>query len=326
LVPRADFRYEYKYVDVEGCKIAYVDKGEGDPIVFLHGAPESAYVWRNVMPYLESYGRIIAPELPGHGRSGKPDIEYTFSDYVKYVDGFMDKLQLSNVTFVIHDWGSVIGLHWAARHPGKVRGIAMMEALCAPFYPIMDSAEASKRLGKAGAINHYKLYKNDAEEGWALAVDQNLFIEHTMQIHTFRELSQREMDAYRDPFRKPEDRKPMFMWAREVGLDGDRPVTDAAMVGFNKWLLETTIPILDVYAFPGEVTEEYDVMWRAERLKNHEAAFVGTALHFVQEDQPDATGRAIAEWFRRNLAKNRNQWFTKTSPKGPVLEASFQKR
>ena len=213
---------------------------------------------------------------------------------------------------VIHDWGSVLGLDWAASHPDRVRGIAMMEALCAPFYPILDSKEALKRKGKAGAVHHYILYKSDAAED--LAINQNLFIEQVMQLHTFRELSQREMDAYRDPFRKAEWRKPLFTWAREVGLDGDRPIADGAMKKYNEWMLQTNIPILEVYGYPGEVTEEYDVKWRAERLKNHEAAFVGAALHFVQEDQPMATGRAIADWYRRNLAEDRNKWYTNPQP------------
>ena len=216
LRPRSDFRYTRKTMNVLGTKIAYVDEGQGNPIVFLHGAPESAYVWRNIMPYLEPYGRIIAPELPGHGRSGKPDIDYSFVDYRKYVAAILDELDLNNITFVIHDWGSVLGLDWAASHPDRVRGIAMMEALCAPFYPILDSKEALKRKGKAGAVHHYILYKSDAAED--LAINQNLFIEQVMQLHTFRELSQREMAAYRDPFRKAEWRKPLFMWAREVGL------------------------------------------------------------------------------------------------------------
>jgi len=310
--PRTDFPYKRKYVEILGSKLAYVDKGEGNPIVFLHGAPESAYVWRNVMPYLEKYGRVIALELPGHGKSDKPDIDYSFADYRKYVASFMDTMKLNNVTLVIHDWGSVLGLDWAAHHPDRVRGVAMMEALCAPFYPILDTEKAKRRRGKAGAVHHYELYHSDAAHD--LAIKQNLFIEQVMQIHTFREMTQREMDAYRDPFRKEEWRKPLFMWAREVGLNGNRPIVDEAMKNYNKWLLETRIPILDIYARPGEVTEEYDVRWRAERMKNHEAAYIGHGLHFVQEDQPVAVGRAIAEWYRRNLAKNRNQWFTDAKP------------
>jgi len=307
--PRSDFPYQHKFVDVEGVNIAYVDEGEGDPIVFIHGAPESSYIWRNIMPRLAPYGRIVAPDLIGHGLSDKPDVEYKFADYIKYLDGFFEALNLKNMTFVIHDWGSVLGLHYAARHPDNVRGVAMMEALCAPFYPIMDSKKAAaERPGKAGAIHHYKLYKG--AEGEDLAINQNQFMEQTMSIHCHRKLSQREFDTYRDPFRKKEWRKPLFMWAREVGLDGDVPFTDEAMDGFNDWLLKTEVPILDVYCYPGEVSEEYDVRWRAERLKNHETAFCGVGLHFVQEDQPEAVSRAIADWYRRNLAPERNKWFT----------------
>lgn len=311
--PNSDFTYKHKFVDVEGVKIAYVDEGEGNPIVFIHGAPESSYIWRNIMPRMQAYGRVVAPDLIGHGLSDKPDVKYEFPDYVKYLDGFFDALNLDNMTFVIHDWGTVLGLHYAARHPEKVRGIAMMEALCAPFYPIKDSKKASReRPGKAGAIHHYELYRTDVAED--LAINQNMFIEQVMSIHCHRKLSQREYDSYRDPFRKKEWRQPLYMWARQVSLDGDVPFTDEVMDGYNKWLLETDIPVLDIYGYPGEVSEEYDIRWRAERMKNLETAFVGVGLHFMQEDQPDAVSRAIADWYRRNLAPSQNVWFTDAGP------------
>lgn len=294
--------------------MAYVDEGEGDPIVFVHGAPESAYIWRNIMPFLQPYGRVVAPELPGHGQSDKPDINYEFADYVKYFDSFIAKLNLTNITLVIHDWGSVIGLYFAARFPEKVRGVAMMESLCAPFYPITNVEESLKRMGKAGAIHHYQLYQDDDDVAWDLAVNQNMFIEQVLMLHTHRKYSQREMDAYREPFRKKESRKPLYTWAREVSLEGNRPFTDQAMEKFNKWLVETEVPILDIYGKPGEVSEEYDIKWRAEHVKNHEAAYVGVCLHFVQEDQPEFVGRAIADWYRRNLAPDRHVWYTNAQP------------
>jgi len=311
--PSSDFPYEHKFVDVDGVSIAYVDEGEGDPIVFLHGAPESSYIWRNVMPYLQPYGRIVAPDLIGHGLSAKPDVDYKMEDYVKSVDGFFEALNLRNVTLVVHDWGSVLGLYYAARNPDNVRGVAMMEALCAPFYPITDSAKAAQeRPNKAGVIHHYALYKSDDAED--LAMDQNLFIEQVLLLHMHRKLSQREYDTYRDPFRKREWRLPLKMWAAEVGLDRDRPYCDQAMEMYNAWLLSTEVPILETYGKPGEVSEEYDIRWRAERLKNHETAFVGIGLHFLQEDQPEAVGRAIGDWYRRNLAPNRNIWMTDAKP------------
>ena len=311
-LPSPEFPYEYKFVDVDGVTLAYTDQGEGDPIVFIHGAPEQSYIWRNLMPYMLPYGRVITFDHIGHGLSDKPDVNYEFPDYVKYTEAFFEALNLDRMTFIIHDWGSVIGLDFAARHPEKVRGIAMMEALCAPWYPIKDAKEAAKRKGKAGALHHYVLYKSDAAED--LAINQNMFIEQVMQLHTYRKMTQREMETYRDPFRKPEWRRPLFMWAREVGVEGDVPHTDEAMERYNQWLLEKTIPTMEVYGFPGEVSEEYDVRWRIERMKNHEAAFIGPALHFVQEDQPEHVGRAIADWYRRNLAPNPNVWMTDAQP------------
>ena len=313
MVPRSDLRYTKKTMQVLDTEIAYVDEGKGNAIVFIHGAPESIYVWRNILPYLEPYGRIVAFDLPGHGDSGKPDIEYKFADYQRYVAEIMKKLNLGdNIVLVIHDWGSVIGMDWASKNSNRVKGIVMIEALVAPFYPILDTKEAVKRRGKAGAIHHYRLYKSDQAEH--LVYDENLFIEETMQIHTYRELSQREMYAYRKPFREIKDRKPIFMWAREVGLDGDQPYNDQAMKDYNEWMLKTDTKFLDIYGTPGEVTEEYDVRWRVEHIKNIDTAYAGVVLHFVQEDQPVATGRAIADWYRRHFAKNPRKWFTDPQP------------
>ena len=127
-LPSPVFPYELKYVEVHGSKMAYVDEGAGDPIIFIHGAPESSYIWRNVMPYLEPYGRVMAPDLIGHGHSDKPDhLQYKFPDHVKYLDGWFKALNLKNVTLVGHDWGSILACYYAARKPNNVRGIAMIE-------------------------------------------------------------------------------------------------------------------------------------------------------------------------------------------------------
>src|SRR5919109_594529 len=120
-------------VPVLDSTIHYRESGTGDPIVFLHGNPTSSYLWRNVIPRLESEGRCLAPDLIGMGKSGKPDIEYRFRDHARYLDAWFDALQLRNVTLVIHDWGSALGFHWAARHPERVAAIAFMEAIVKPL-------------------------------------------------------------------------------------------------------------------------------------------------------------------------------------------------
>ena len=138
----ADERYEKKRSEVLGKQMAYVEVGSGDPIVFLHGNPTSSYLWRNVMPHFEGQGRLIAPDLIGMGDSDKipaksedgRDGRYRFVEHRRYLDAFLDAVDVDeNVVLVIHDWGSALGFDWARRHPGKVVGIAYMEAFLQPL-------------------------------------------------------------------------------------------------------------------------------------------------------------------------------------------------
>ena len=125
----ADFPFGSKYIEVHGSNIHYIDEGIDDPILFLHGNPTSSYLWRNIIPFLIPHGRCIAPDLIGMGRSDKPDIDYRFFDHVKYMEGFIEKMELNNMTLVLHDWGSGIGFNYAMRHENTIKGIAFMEAI-----------------------------------------------------------------------------------------------------------------------------------------------------------------------------------------------------
>ena len=107
----AKFPYTSKFIEVNGSKMHYVDEGSGDPILFLHGNPTSSYLWRNIIPYMIPKGRCVALDLIGMGKSDKPDIEYRFFDHAHYVEGFIEKMGLKNITPVVHDWGSALGFH-----------------------------------------------------------------------------------------------------------------------------------------------------------------------------------------------------------------------
>src|ERR1700731_4042963 len=107
----AAFPYQKRRRRVLGSEMAYVEVGEGDPIVLLHGNPTSSYLWRNVLPHLQSLGRCIAPDLLGMGDSDKlPNSgpgSYRFVEHRRYLDALLEALDVrERVTFVIHDWGS----------------------------------------------------------------------------------------------------------------------------------------------------------------------------------------------------------------------------
>ncbi|MEO1200250.1 MAG: alpha/beta fold hydrolase, partial [Pseudomonadota bacterium] len=125
-----------RFIEVNGATMHYLEAGSGDPIVFLHGQPTSSYLWRNVMPFLEDQGRVIAPDLIGFGQSERPDLDYTLQTHFDYLSGFMDALDLSNVTLVVHDWGSILGIDWARLNEDRVRAVVFMEALVAPAFPM----------------------------------------------------------------------------------------------------------------------------------------------------------------------------------------------
>lgn len=195
--PSADFPYEVKYVEVNGSKIAYIDQGEGDPILFYHGNPTSMYLWRNVIPYLEPYGRVIAFDLIGMGKSDKPDVEYSVPLVQEYADGFIEKLGLQNITLILHDWGTHLGFYYALKHQNNVKGIAFLEALIGPDYPIDNPEEFRKK--KTCITTVYERFKRP--EGKHECIDENLFIEAALPSHIFRKLIQEEMNYYREPFR-----------------------------------------------------------------------------------------------------------------------------
>ena len=125
----ADFPYAPHYVDVHGSRMHYIEAGNGDPVLFLHGNPTSSYLWRNIIPHVQSHARCIALDLIGMGKSDKPDIDYSFFDHATYVEGFIETLGLQNLTLVIHDWGSALGFHYAMRNEANIKALAFMEAI-----------------------------------------------------------------------------------------------------------------------------------------------------------------------------------------------------
>lgn len=129
----AAFPFEPNYIEVRGSRMHYVDEGEGEVVLFLHGNPTSSYLWRNIIPHVSASHRCIAPDLIGMGKSDKPDIEYRFFDHFEYAERFIEELGLKDLILVIHDWGSALSFYYAMRHESNVRGLAFMEAIIAPI-------------------------------------------------------------------------------------------------------------------------------------------------------------------------------------------------
>lgn len=316
----SQFPYESKYVEVLGSRMHYVEAGEGDPVLFVHGQPTSSYLWRNILPYVEGRGRVIAVDLIGMGKSGKPSIDYRYSDHKRYFEGFVEALGLDDLTLVGHDWGSVLAFDYAMNHEDTVVGLAFMEALVPPAFPLpsLEDLPESAREIFAGF--------RDPKMGRELLIEQNLFVEAILPEMTIRELSAAEMNAYRAPFANKADREPVYRWPNELPIGGKPADTDALLRRTGDWLQRSAVPKLHIYASPGAANPPEVVEWTSTHFPNIETAFVGAGLHFIQEDQPEAIGRALDDWLRRLQAKGSSTSSTDREAevrKGPAAMSAF---
>jgi len=287
----AAFPYKKQRRRVLGREMAYVEVGQGDPVVLLHGNPTSSYLWRNVLPHLQPLGRCIAPDLIGMGDSDKlpdsgPD-SYRFVEHRRYLDALLEALDVrERVTFVIHDWGSALGFNWANRHREAVKGIAYMEAIVVP-----QRWDHWDGFGMRPALQRLR-----SETGEEMVLRDNFFIEQILPKAILRTLSVAEMAEYRRPFAEPgEGRRPTLTWPRQIPIEGEPADVAAIVAASADWLATSDVPKLFVKAEPGGILAGAADLDFVRRLPAQTEVTVA-GIHYVQEDSPDEIGRAIAGW------------------------------
>jgi haloalkane dehalogenase len=289
----ATFPYHKQRRRVLGREMAYVEVGQGDPIVLLHGNPTSSYLWRNVLPHLQPLGRCIAPDLIGMGDSDKlPDSgpgSYRFVEHRRYLDTLLEALDVrERITFVIHDWGSALGFDWANRHREAVKGIAYMEAIVVP-----QRWDHWDKFGMRPALQGLR-----SEAGEGMVLRDNFFIETILPKAILRKLSEEEMAEYRRPFAEPgEGRRPTLTWPRQIPIEGEPADVAAIVAASAEWLTKSSVPKLFVKGEPGGILSSgADRDFVLKLPAQTEVTVAG--IHYIQEDSPDEIGRAIAGWMR----------------------------
>ena len=281
-----------KFATVKGRRMAYIDEGAGDAIVFQHGNPTSSYLWRNIMPYCDGLGRLIACDLIGMGDSdklpGSGPARYTYAEQREYLFALWDRIGLGdNIIFVIHDWGSVLGFDWAHQHRDHVAGIVYMEAIVTPV-TWADWPENARR-----AFQGFR-----SPGGDDMILGKNMFVERVLPGSVLRKLTDEEMAEYRRPFANPgEDRRPTLTWPRQIPIEGEPADVVQAVEDYAAWLAQSDMPKLFVNADPGSILvgRQREVC----RAWPNQTEVTVKGLHFLQEDSPDAIGQAVARFVRR---------------------------
>lgn len=305
-----------KRISLLGTEISYVDAGVGDPIVFLHGNPTSSYLWRKVLPQLGGPARMLAPDLIGMGESGKPDVDYSFADHARYLDAWFDALGLGGsdgIVLVGHDWGGALGLDWARRHPGRVRGVAVLETILKP----MTWAEFP-----AAARDRFRQLRTSGV-GESMILERNLFVDEALPRTISTVLAAEDHDVYRRPYPTPESRRPLLAWPRSMPLDGEPADVVTRVRAYDEWLARTPeVPKL-LLAFAGHPTlmiGPAEVEWCVASIAGLEIEHCGEAGHVAPEDRPDEIAAAISAWSDRHGLRDASRHSQSIAP-GPSSAA-----
>ncbi|SEF01143.1 haloalkane dehalogenase [Rhizobiales bacterium GAS188] len=280
-----------RFATANGRRMAYIDEGAGDAIVFQHGNPTSSYLWRNVMPHCEGLGRLVACDLIGMGHSDKlPDSgpgRYSYQEQRDYLFALWDQIGLGDkIVLVLHDWGSALGFDWARQHPGRVQGIVYMEAIVQQL-TWADWPESARRV--------FQGFRGEGGEDMVL--QKNIFVEKVLPASVRRALSDEEMAVYRAPFASAgEDRRPTLTWPRQIPIEGEPAEVVRVVDEYGRWLAHSPVPKLFINAEPGSILtgrpREFCRTWPNQTEVTVEG------IHFVQEDSPDEIGEAIAAFVR----------------------------
>ena len=291
----ASTEHKKQFIEVAGQRMAYVEMGSGDPIIFQHGNPSSSYLWRNIMPALAQYGRCIAVDLVGMGDSDKLENSnaerYTFVEHQRYLDAAWAQLGVTDhVVLVVHDWGSALGFHWANKHRQAMRGIVYMEAIVQPL---------SWSQWPAAATDIFRSLRGQAGE--QMVLENNVFVERILPGSVLRTLTEAEMAVYRRPYLEAgESRRPTLSWPRQIPLDGEPAEVVQMVQDYADWLQASELPKLFVNAEPGAILigkqREFCRSWP----NTTEVTVPGN--HFLQEDSPDEIAAAIAAWLEKITA------------------------
>ena len=284
-------KYTKKYAEINNKKMAYIDEGNGDTFLFLHGNPTSSYLWRNIAPYVEDIGRVVIPDLIGMGDSEKLDgvdnEGYKYHGQYGYLTGLLDTLELGNdIHLIIHDWGSAMGFQFARENPDRVKSITYMEAIVMPL---------TWEQWPDAATKIFQLFRSDAGE--ELVLEKNFFVERILLADSATGYTDEEKAEYIRPFlEEGEDRRPTLTWPRQIPLDGEPNAVVEEVRKNAEFHKDSEIPKLFINANPGSILvgeqREFARTWK------NQTEITVSGNHFIQEDSSEEIGTALRDFVK----------------------------
>ena len=294
----AAFPFASKFIQVNGTVLHYIEEGSGNPILFLHGIPANLYLWRNVIPQVSKMGRAISLDLAGFGKSEVPQQGgYKAYNQYRYLEDFITQMDLKNITLVVTDLGSLLGMKYAANNPGNVKGIVAAEALILPAADYYRQLSAMQKM-------MYAMFRNKALAK-SIIVNGTKIQSNIVPMMTMRKLSATEKEAYAAPYVQDiEKRKLVFEGPGPVGFPKKKFLTPETATNESVMMMNTSaaklkgtcIPMLLLYSIPGVVMSKKGRELVRQFYPNLTIECVGTGKHFMAEEHPKKMGKLINEW------------------------------
>lgn len=280
------FPFAPHYVELDFFRMHYVDVGEGDPLVLLHGDPTWGYLYRRFLPSLATRARCIVPDHMGMGKSDVPAAPYPYRlrHHIDNLEALVVTLGLNDITLAVHDWGGPVGLGVAIRHPQRIKRLILMNTWAFAEWP--------------GGPLPRLLEIIRSPRGEAFIMGKNGYVRPALVGTTAHpeHLTETVMEAYVAPFSTPESRRALLSWSRDIPVTADDP-SYAEMQQIENGLEQFRhIPVLLVWGMQDPVLPP-QVLRRWRQLYPHATTHeLEEASHFLQEDAPDRVVHAIAQF------------------------------
>lgn len=278
------------YRHVNGFDMHYIDEGNGEPVVLLHGDPTWGYLWRNIVPALAKITRCIVPDHMGMGKSEVPREPYPFRlvHHIANLEALIFELDLRNITLAVHDWGGPVGFGFAIRHPDRIKRLVISNTWGSARWPGAPFPRLIEMIRSTG--------------GEKFVLEKNGYLERALTgtTHHAERVSGPVMDAYRAPFPTPESRVAMLCWSRDIPVTEADPSYPGMLRIENNLPLFANTPTLIVWGMLDPVLPEFVLRWWQDIYPHATVHKIKNASHFLQEDAPHEFGRYISEFITEN--------------------------